>query len=118
VEWKIVNEGGNGTRSLRYRCMTIRLAKGFGRSAFTTTASLPRSSPSTCADHGGAKAGKPTVVIHCAIANYRSAELMTGANSSRHQPPTMTPRLGVPGLCAAGILRCTSGDFVSAKAFV
>ena len=96
VEWKIVNEGGNGTRAEIPLYDHADWAKGFDvvvhNECFADTKS-PEYMRKITAVH---RAGTPAVVIHCAMHTYRSAEIddwreFLGVTSRRHDHQSNYP---------------------------
>ena len=96
VEWKIVNEGGNGTHAELSLYDDPNWAKGFDvvvhNECFADTKSPDYISKITSAHKGGI----PAVVIHCAMHTYRSAEIddwreFLGVTSRRHDHQSNYP---------------------------
>lgn len=117
VEWKIVNEGGNGTRAEILLYDDPNWAKGFDvvvhNECFADTKS-PDYMRKITAVH---KAGTPAVVIHCAMHTYRSAEIddwreFLGVTSRRHDHQSNYP---VKKVADHPILKGIPDNWVTAK---
>lgn len=117
VEWKIVNEGGNGTRAEIPLYDNRDWAKGFDvvvhNECFADTKS-PDYMRKITSVH---KAGTPAVVIHCAMHTYRSAEIddwreFLGVTSRRHDHQSNYP---VKKAAAHPILKGIPDNWVTAK---
>jgi len=117
VEWKIVNEGGNGTRAEIPLYDDPNWAKGFDvvvhNECFADTKSPDYMRKITAAH----KAGTPAVVIHCAMHTYRSAEIddwreFLGVTSRRHDHQGNYP---VKKATAHPILQGIPDNWVTAK---
>jgi type 1 glutamine amidotransferase len=89
VEWRIVNEGGNGTKAMIPLYDGADWAKGYDvvvhNECFADTADTNYIRSITAAH----KAGVPAVVIHCAMHTYRAAGIddwreFLGVTSRRH----------------------------------
>lgn len=103
VEWKIVREGGNGTRAEISLYDNPDWAKGFDvvvhNECFADTTNQTYIRKITSAH----KAGVPAVVIHCAMHTYRSTDIddwreFLGATSRRHDHQARYPvKLAEPG---------------------
>ena len=96
VEWKIVREGGNGTRAEISLYDNPDWAKGFDvvvhNECFADTTNQTYIRKITSAH----KAGVPAVVIHCAMHTYRSTDIddwreFLGATSRRHDHQARYP---------------------------
>lgn len=117
VEWKIVNEGGNGTRAEIPLYDDPNWAKGFDvvvhNECFADTKS-PDYMRNITSVH---KAGTPAVVIHCAMHTYRSAEIddwreFLGVTSRRHDHQSNYP---VKKVAEHPILKGIPDNWVTAK---
>lgn len=117
VEWKIVNEGGNGTRAEIPLYDDPNWAKGFDvvihNECFADTKS-PDYMRKITSVH---KAGTPAVVIHCAMHTYRSAEIddwreFLGVTSRRHDHQSNYP---VKKVAEHPILKGIPDNWVTAK---
>jgi len=103
VEWKIVREGGNGTRAEISFYDNPDWAKGFDvvvhNECFADTTNQTYIRKITSAH----KAGVPAVVVHCAMHTYRSTDIddwreFLGATSRRHDHQARYPvKLAEPG---------------------
>ena len=117
VEWKIVNEGGNGTRAEIPLYEDPNWAKGYDvvvhNECFADTKS-PEYMRKITAAH---KAGTPAVVIHCAMHTYRSADIddwreFLGVTSRRHDHQSNYP---VKKVTDHPILKGIPDNWVTAK---
>jgi uncharacterized protein len=117
VEWKIVNEGGDGTRAEIPLYNDPNWAKGFDvvvhNECFADTKSPDYMRKITEAH----KAGTPAVVIHCAMHTYRSAEIddwreFLGVTSRRHDHQSNYP---VKKVATHPILKGVPDNWVTAK---
>ena len=117
VEWKIVNEGGNGTRAELPLYDDPNWAKGFDvvvhNECFADT-KAPDYMRKITSVH---KAGTPAVVIHCAMHTYRSAEIddwreFLGITSRRHDHQSNYP---VKKVTEHLILKGIPDNWVTAK---
>lgn len=117
VEWKIVNEGGNGTRAELPLYDDPNWAKGFDvvvhNECFADT-KAPDYMRKITSVH---KAGTPAVVIHCAMHTYRSAEIddwreFLGVTSRRHDHQSNYP---VKKVTEHLILKGIPDNWVTAK---
>ena len=117
VEWKIVNEGGNGTRAELPLYDDPNWAKGFDvvvhNECFADT-KAPDYMRKITSVH---KAGTPAVVIHCAMHTYRSAEIddwreFLGVTSRRHDHQSKYP---VKKVTEHPILKGIPDNWVTAK---
>ncbi len=117
VEWKIVNEGGDGTRAEIPLYNDPSWAKGFDvvvhNECFADTKS-PEYMRKITEAH---KAGTPAVVIHCAMHTYRSAEIddwreFLGVTSRRHDHQSNYP---VKKVATHPILKGVPDNWVTAK---
>lgn len=117
VEWKIVQEGGNGTRGEISLYDNPDWAKGFDvvvhNECFADTTNQTYIRKITSAH----KTGVPAVVIHCAMHTYRSTDIddwreFLGATSRRHDHQAKYPvKLAEPG---HPILKGVSTNWVTA----
>jgi type 1 glutamine amidotransferase len=117
VEWKIVNEGGTGTRAEIPLYDDPNWAKGYDvvvhNECFADTKS-PDYMRKITSVH---KAGTPAVVIHCAMHTYRSAEIddwreFLGVTSRRHDHQSNYP---VKKVAEHPILKGIPDNWVTAK---
>jgi len=117
VEWKIVNEGGNGTRAEIPLYDDANWAKGYDvvvhNECFADTKSPEYMRKITSAH----KAGTPAVVVHCAMHTYRSAEIddwreFLGVTSRRHDHQSNYP---VKKVIEHPILKGVPDNWVTAK---
>lgn len=117
VDWKIVNEGGTGTRAEIPLYDDPNWAKGFDvvvhNECFADTKS-PDYMRKITSVH---KAGTPAVVIHCAMHTYRSAEIddwreFLGVTSRRHDHQSNYP---VKKVADHPILKGIPDNWVTAK---
>lgn len=96
VEWKIVNDGGRGTRAQIDLYQDPQWAKGFDvvihNECFAETSDAEYIRKITKAHHNGANA----VVIHCAMHTYRAAKIddwrqFLGVTSRHHEHQSRYP---------------------------
>jgi len=102
VEWTIVNEGGRGTRAMIPLYDHADWAKPYDvivhNECFADTADADYIRKITTAH----KAGKPAVVIHCAMHTYRAATIddwreFLGVTSRRHDHQSEYPVRAIAG---------------------
>lgn len=117
VEWKIVNEGGNGTRAEIPLYDDPNWAKGFDVVVHNECFADTKSSDYMRKITSVHKAGTPAVVIHCAMHTYRSAEIddwreFLGVTSRRHDHQSNYP---VKKVAEHPILKGIPDNWVTAK---
>ncbi|MBK7998644.1 MAG: ThuA domain-containing protein [Verrucomicrobia bacterium] len=117
VEWKIVNEGGTGTRAEIPLYDDPNWAKGFDVVVHNECFADTKSSDYMRKITSVHKAGTPAVVIHCAMHTYRSAEIddwreFLGVTSRRHDHQS---NYAVKKVAEHPILKGIPDNWVTAK---